>query len=73
MLIIQCSNFFQKRFIKDYILDINRLSNSLQKNETHFLRNLFPPVNIEVDEEVNGYLDNIFSIFKGEEESKEVI
>ncbi|CAG8723659.1 5088_t:CDS:2, partial [Racocetra fulgida] len=55
----------------DYILDINRLSNSLQKNETHFLRNLFPPVNIEVDEEVNRYLDNIFSIFKGEEESKE--
>ncbi|CAG8521564.1 25956_t:CDS:2 [Dentiscutata erythropus] len=30
----------------DHILDINRLSNLLQKNETQFLRNLFPPANI---------------------------
>ncbi|CAG8508996.1 1475_t:CDS:2 [Racocetra fulgida] len=48
------------------------INNLLQKNETHFLRNLFPPANVEVDEEINGYLDNIISIFKDEEKSKEV-
>ncbi|CAG8570614.1 2564_t:CDS:2, partial [Scutellospora calospora] len=38
-------------------------SNLLQKNETQFLRNLFPPAKVELDEDINGYLDNIFSIF----------
>ncbi|RIB00581.1 hypothetical protein C2G38_2051537 [Gigaspora rosea] len=55
------------RFIKDYILDINRLNNLLKNNEIHFLSNLFPLANVELDEEVNEYLDNIFSIFKSKE------
>ncbi|CAG8587007.1 22892_t:CDS:2 [Cetraspora pellucida] len=55
------------RFIKEYILDINQLSNILQKNEIQFLSNLFPPANVELDEEVNGCLDNIFSIFNSKE------
>ncbi|RIB13778.1 hypothetical protein C2G38_2040693 [Gigaspora rosea] len=55
------------RFIKDYILDINRLKNLLKNNEIHFLSNLFPPAKVELDEEVNEYLDNIFSIFKSKE------
>ncbi|CAG8610656.1 2690_t:CDS:2, partial [Dentiscutata heterogama] len=42
----------------DYILDINRLNNLLKNNEIHFLSNLFPPANVELDEEVNEYLDN---------------
>ncbi|CAG8735712.1 17947_t:CDS:2, partial [Cetraspora pellucida] len=55
------------RFIKEYILDINRLSNLLQKNEIRFLCNLFPPVNVELDKEVNEHLDDIFSIFNSKE------
>ncbi|CAG8824147.1 44777_t:CDS:2, partial [Gigaspora margarita] len=55
------------RFIKDYILDINRLNNLLKNNEIHFLSNLFPPANVELDEEINECLDNIFSIFKSKE------
>ncbi|CAG8734807.1 22987_t:CDS:2, partial [Cetraspora pellucida] len=55
------------RFNNEYILDINRLSNLLQKTEIHFLSNLFSPANVELDREVNEYLNNIFSIFKSKE------
>ncbi|CAG8532214.1 10681_t:CDS:2, partial [Scutellospora calospora] len=41
--------------------------NLLQKNETQFLRNLFPPAKVELDKDINGYLDNIFSIFNSKE------
>ncbi|CAG8797070.1 19352_t:CDS:2, partial [Gigaspora margarita] len=41
--------------------------NLLKNNEIHFLSNLFPPASVELDEEVNEYLDNIFSIFKSKE------
>ncbi|CAG8855127.1 11896_t:CDS:2, partial [Gigaspora margarita] len=57
----------QLTFIKDYILDINRLNNLMKNSEIYFLSNLFPPANVELDEEINECLDNIFSIFKSKE------
>ncbi|CAG8828349.1 16_t:CDS:2, partial [Dentiscutata erythropus] len=45
---------------------IFNLWSSLRK-KTENDSNLFPPANIELDEEVNEYLDNIFSIFKSKE------
>ncbi|CAG8772679.1 24711_t:CDS:2, partial [Dentiscutata erythropus] len=59
--------YVKRQKMIDYILDINRLNNLLKNNEINFLSNLFPPANVELDEEVNEYLDNIFSIFKSKE------
>ncbi|CAG8658877.1 1934_t:CDS:2, partial [Dentiscutata heterogama] len=45
---------------------IFNLWSSLRK-KTENDSNLFPPANVELDEEINKYLDNIFSIFKSKE------